>query len=302
MRSDWVISGAGHLALLVAGLVTLANSKPIDDPADYVPVSIVTDADVSRAALGQKNAPLMPRPKPLADKIGELKQVDQIAPKVTDKPAITTNSPTPMPMPKPEVKTGAEDGSEDRAAKTRPEEDRRLQGRQDCRAVEEDHAAEAEGQADARGAQIRRQPDCPIARPPRGAASSGDGRHAQQHGGAGRGIGFAECAIVADRDRCLARAYPRLLESRRLALTPTPISTSRYGFCSNPTDPWRKCRSSWPAAHRRWGRRLPKAVSARCSCVSHSRCSSPSITRNGRTLRWTSILAISPTNQRSQKR
>jgi colicin import membrane protein len=101
MRSDWVISGAGHLALLVAGLVTLANSKPIDDPADYVPVSIVTDADVSRAALGQKNAPLMPRPKPLADKIGDLKQVDQIAPKVTDKPAITTNSPTPMPMPKP---------------------------------------------------------------------------------------------------------------------------------------------------------------------------------------------------------
>jgi colicin import membrane protein len=101
MRSDWVISGAGHLALLVAGLVTLANSKPIDDPADYVPVSIVTDADVSRAALGQKNAPIMPRPKPLADKIGDLKQVDQIAPKVTDKPAITTNSPTPMPMPKP---------------------------------------------------------------------------------------------------------------------------------------------------------------------------------------------------------
>ena len=40
-------------------------------------------------------------PKPLADKIGDLKQVDQIAPKVTDKPAITTNSPTPMPMPKP---------------------------------------------------------------------------------------------------------------------------------------------------------------------------------------------------------
>lgn len=104
MRSDWVISGVGHLALLVAGLVTLANSKPIDDPADYVPVSIVTDADVSRAALGQKNAPLLPRPKPLADKVGALKQVNQIAPKVTDKPAITTSSPTPMPMPKPESK------------------------------------------------------------------------------------------------------------------------------------------------------------------------------------------------------
>jgi outer membrane biosynthesis protein TonB len=104
MRSDWVISTTGHVVLLVAGLVTLANSKPAEDPADYVPVSIVTDADVSRAALGQKNAPHIEHPKPLADKTGDLKQVDQVAPKVKDKPAITTNSPTPMPMPKPESK------------------------------------------------------------------------------------------------------------------------------------------------------------------------------------------------------
>ncbi len=104
MRSDWVISGVGHAALLVAGLITLANSKPIADPADYVPVSIVTDADVSRAALGQKNGVHMEHPKPLADKIGDLKQVDQTAPKVSAKPAITTSSPAPAPQPKPETK------------------------------------------------------------------------------------------------------------------------------------------------------------------------------------------------------
>ena len=104
MRSDWIISGAGHVALLVAGLVTLANSKPIEDPADYVPVSIVTDADVSRAALGQKNGTLTNHPKPLADKIGDLKQADQTAPKVTEKQAITTNSPAPAPQPKQESK------------------------------------------------------------------------------------------------------------------------------------------------------------------------------------------------------
>jgi outer membrane biosynthesis protein TonB len=105
MRSDWVISGIGHAALILCGLVTLANSKPSDDLANYVPVQIVTDADVSRAALGQKNAPIvLPKPKPLADAIGDLKPVDQIAPKVAKKPAITTDSSPPLPQPKPQPK------------------------------------------------------------------------------------------------------------------------------------------------------------------------------------------------------
>lgn len=102
MRSDWVISGIAHAALITLALISLANSKPNDDLANYVPVSIVTDADISRAALGQKNAPHLDKPKPLADKIDQLKQVDQLAPKVADKPAITTNSPAHVPQPKPQ--------------------------------------------------------------------------------------------------------------------------------------------------------------------------------------------------------
>jgi hypothetical protein len=101
LRSDWVISGVAHGVLITLALISLANSKPSDDLANYVPVSIVTDADLSRAALGQKNAPHVDKPKPLADKIGDLKQVDQLAPKVSDKPAITTNSPEPKPKPQP---------------------------------------------------------------------------------------------------------------------------------------------------------------------------------------------------------
>jgi len=104
MRSDWIISGIGHAALILCGLVTLAHSKPSDDLANYVPVSIVTDADISRAALGQKNAPLLSKPKPLADAIGDLKSVDQLAPKVSKKPAITTDSSPPLPQPKPQPK------------------------------------------------------------------------------------------------------------------------------------------------------------------------------------------------------
>jgi outer membrane biosynthesis protein TonB len=122
MRSDWVISGAGHVALLVAGLITLASSKPPLDPADYVRVSIVTDADVSRAALGQKNAPHMAAPKPLADKIGPLKQDEQTAAKVSPKQTITTNSPTPMPQPKPESKP--EPKPEPKTAEQKPDQTR----------------------------------------------------------------------------------------------------------------------------------------------------------------------------------
>jgi hypothetical protein len=101
LRSDWIISGVAHGALITLALISLANSKPSDDP-NLVPVSIVTDSDVSRAALGQKNAPHLEKPKPLADKIGDLNQVDQVAPKVVNKPAITTNAPAPVPQPNPQ--------------------------------------------------------------------------------------------------------------------------------------------------------------------------------------------------------
>jgi hypothetical protein len=87
--------------LLLLGLVSLATSKPSNDLADYVPVSVVTDADISRAAIGQRNLPKPDKPKPLADKVGDLKQVEQVAPKVVNKPEITTNTSAPMPEPKP---------------------------------------------------------------------------------------------------------------------------------------------------------------------------------------------------------
>lgn len=104
MRSDWVISGAVHAVLLLLVVVSLASSKPREDPADYVPVSVVTDADKSRAAIGQLNLPKPDKPKPLADKVDALKQVDQLAPKVVNKPEITTSSTVPEPKlpPKPQ--------------------------------------------------------------------------------------------------------------------------------------------------------------------------------------------------------
>jgi hypothetical protein len=108
LRSDWVISGIGHAVLILLALISLANSKPSSDPMNGIPVTIVTDTDVSRAALGEMNTPSPTKPKPLADKIGPQKPTEQLAPKVIDKPAITTNSATPpTPQSKPQPKADA---------------------------------------------------------------------------------------------------------------------------------------------------------------------------------------------------
>ena len=104
MRSDWIISGCGHVAIFVAGFVTLASSKPSMDLSNLVPVIVVTDKDISQAALGQKNAPNQNKPQPLADKIDAQKQVEQVAPKAAPKPEIKTDTGPSKPQQKPEQK------------------------------------------------------------------------------------------------------------------------------------------------------------------------------------------------------
>ncbi len=69
-----------------------------------MPIAIATGGDVSQAPPGQQNAPRAEKPKPLADKAGELKQVKQLAPKVADKPEIATDA-VAKPTPKPKAET-----------------------------------------------------------------------------------------------------------------------------------------------------------------------------------------------------
>jgi outer membrane biosynthesis protein TonB len=103
VRSDWVISGIGHVAVLVCAVVSIAYSKPSEDLSQFMPVTIVT-ADVSKATRGQQDAPKLKVDdiKPQADKIDAPKPVDEVAPKVVDK--------------KPEIKT-------ETAAKQQPKQD-----------------------------------------------------------------------------------------------------------------------------------------------------------------------------------
>jgi colicin import membrane protein len=96
------------------------SAQPMEaPPVQALPVSFVSEKDFSQLPLGVKNAPQLKVPdiKPLADKVDETKPVDQLAPKVSAKPEITTPAakpvseakpeakPEPKPEPKPELKT-----------------------------------------------------------------------------------------------------------------------------------------------------------------------------------------------------
>ena len=121
LRADWIISASGHAAILVFGLVTLASSKPTEDAADFMPVTIVTSSDTSQATPGQQNAPKpIENAKPLADKVADLKPVKELAPKVADKPEIKTES-TPATETKPEPKS-AEKTEKPKDAKPKPDQ------------------------------------------------------------------------------------------------------------------------------------------------------------------------------------
>ncbi len=63
-------------------------------PVETLPVQFISEKDFTQMTKGVKNAPQLKIPdlKPLADKVDAEKSVDQLAPKVADKPAITTDS------------------------------------------------------------------------------------------------------------------------------------------------------------------------------------------------------------------
>ena len=104
MKPGLTISCVGHVVVLAWGIVAFAARPNDAPPVEPLPVEFVSTAEFSQLTAGVKNAPKpLEDAKPLADKVGEEKPVKQLAPKVADKPEITTNAPAPPP-PKAEVK------------------------------------------------------------------------------------------------------------------------------------------------------------------------------------------------------
>ena len=119
MKPGMTISCVAHAVALFFGFMAISAQPMEAPPVQALPVSFVSEKDFSQLPLGMKNAPQLKVPdiKPLADKVDETKPVDQMAPKVSAKPEITTPAakpvsetkpepkPDPTPEPKPELKT-----------------------------------------------------------------------------------------------------------------------------------------------------------------------------------------------------
>jgi hypothetical protein len=106
IRSGLTVSCIGHACALIVALVSL-SAQPMEAPATVsMPVSFISSTDFSKLSQGAKNAPELKIPdiKPLADRVDAPKPVDQLAPKVADKPAITTDAAKSKPQPKPDAK------------------------------------------------------------------------------------------------------------------------------------------------------------------------------------------------------
>ncbi len=92
MKAGMTISCIGHVAALGCALIALSATPMEVPPVDSLPVQFISDKDFTQLTQGVKNAPKLKieMPKLLADKVDAPKAVDQLAPKVADKPEIKT--------------------------------------------------------------------------------------------------------------------------------------------------------------------------------------------------------------------
>jgi colicin import membrane protein len=106
MKPGIAISCIGHAVALGFGLMAISATPMEAPPVQTLPVSFISEKDFTQLTQGVKNAPQLKIPdlKLVADKVDAAKPVDQLAPKVADKPAITTDSSKPKADPKPDTK------------------------------------------------------------------------------------------------------------------------------------------------------------------------------------------------------
>jgi outer membrane biosynthesis protein TonB len=126
MRTGLAISSVVHASALLWAVLTFASS-PLDSmPTESLPVDIISPTEFSQLTAGSKTAKLQEAPKPLVEKEGEKKQVEDHTAKISEKKEIqaTKNEQTPpkpvektetKPDPKPEPPKPAE------KAETKPE-------------------------------------------------------------------------------------------------------------------------------------------------------------------------------------
>jgi outer membrane biosynthesis protein TonB len=101
MRTGLTISGAGHAAVLLWSVLTLAVRPYHADSTAALPIDVISSTEFSQMTNGAKNAPPAERPKPLADKVAEAAPVDDPTAKLAKKEIKAATDVPPVPEPKP---------------------------------------------------------------------------------------------------------------------------------------------------------------------------------------------------------
>jgi outer membrane biosynthesis protein TonB len=106
MKRGLTISCIGHAVALALGLVAISAQPSEAPPVTSLPIQFISDKDLTQITQGAKNAQKLKVDdiKPLADKVDQPKPVDQLAPKVAEKPEIKTETAAAKPQPKPDPK------------------------------------------------------------------------------------------------------------------------------------------------------------------------------------------------------
>jgi colicin import membrane protein len=113
MQTGTTISAIGHVALLAWGLISF-GAKPFDSvQVESMPVDIITSKDFSQITSGIKTAPQTEAPKPLVEKVDDVKTVENDKAKISDKQEIKSASAEPTPPPPPEIAPKPADAKKD---------------------------------------------------------------------------------------------------------------------------------------------------------------------------------------------
>jgi colicin import membrane protein len=104
MRTGLAISSVVHASALLWAALTFTTSPLESMPSDSIPVDIISPTEFSQLTAGSKTAKKQETPKPLVEKVGEQKQVEDHTAKISEKKELqaTKNEQTP---PKPVEKT-----------------------------------------------------------------------------------------------------------------------------------------------------------------------------------------------------
>ena len=104
MKAGWTISAVLHGVVLAWGLIAFATRPLSAPPPEFLTTDIISSADFSQITQGIRTAPKAETPKPLVEKVGEDKPVENPTAKVVDKPEIVPTADQVQPQPTPEPK------------------------------------------------------------------------------------------------------------------------------------------------------------------------------------------------------